>query len=63
METWFIHSQAWGRLTADEVHTSSSFGEHVITAWGVKRDGKDMWEKAYLPLHDITVIIPPGGVA
>lgn len=55
---WTIYSKTWGPLECDIVHPSATF-EGQVTAYEVKRNDADMWEKAYFPMHDITVIIPP----
>lgn len=57
---WKIYSKTWGVLECDIVHSSESFPGQ-ITAYEVKRNGAEMWEKAYFPMHDLTAIVPPDG--
>lgn len=57
---WKIYSKTWGTLECDQVYPSVTF-EGQITAHEVKRNGVGMWEKAYFPMHDLTIIIPPKG--
>ncbi len=55
---WSIYSKTWGALKAENVHASDSF-PGAVTAYEVSREGKEMWEKIYFPLNDLTAIVPP----
>lgn len=55
---WKIHSVTWGQLTAEGVYPSDTL-PGTLTVHNVKRGDRAMWVKAYLPLHDLTVIEPP----
>lgn len=55
---WKIYSKTWGTLECSIVHSSGAF-EGQVTAYEVKRNGEPLWEKAYFPMHDLTVIVPP----
>lgn len=53
---WEIHSKTWGKLQATMVYNSATI-DGTITAHKVTRDGKEMWTKVYIPLHDITLVV------
>jgi hypothetical protein len=55
---WSIYSETWGSLKAEAVHSSVSF-PGMITAYEVSRSDRVAWEKIYLPLSDLTAIVPP----
>lgn len=55
---WKIHTTTSGVLLAEEVYESGTFSD-MVTALNVTQYGKTFWSKAYIPVRDVTALVPP----